>query len=77
MKETILDLQTRSVRDNLVFSGIPEQADEDPEVMVRQFMQEHLKLPINTVKSMSFHQVHYLGSLPLWLHLNTSNRRSW
>lgn len=32
MKETILDLQSRSMRDNLVFSGIPEPThDNNPE----------------------------------------------
>lgn len=60
MKETLLDLQINSMRDDLVFSGIPEQADKDPEVTVRQFMQEQLKLPIDTIKSISFDRVHYL-----------------
>lgn len=31
MRETTLDLQAHSMRDNLVFSGIPEQPEEDPE----------------------------------------------
>lgn len=38
MKETILDLQCRSMRDNLIFSGIPEQAQDNPEKTIKDFM---------------------------------------
>ena len=31
IKETILDLQARSMRDNLIFSGIPENSPDNPE----------------------------------------------
>jgi len=41
----VIDLQARSMRDNLVFSGIPEQAKEDPETTVKNFIQMRLKLP--------------------------------
>lgn len=34
MKETILDLQSRSMHNNLVFSGITEQPQEDPEHII-------------------------------------------
>lgn len=61
IKESILDLQARSMRDNLVFSGIPEQAEEDPEATVKEFLQKYMKLPTDTVKSISFHRVHRLG----------------
>lgn len=30
IKKTMLELQARCTRDNLVVSGIPEQVDEDP-----------------------------------------------
>lgn len=33
-KETILDLQSRSMHNNLVFSGITEQPQEDPEHII-------------------------------------------
>ncbi|MEQ2306685.1 hypothetical protein AMECASPLE_010790 [Ameca splendens] len=39
MKETLLDIQTRSMRDNLVFSGILERTEKDSEVTVRDFLQ--------------------------------------
>ena len=61
MKESIIDLQARSMRDNLVFSGIPEQADEDPELTIKNFIQTHLKLPGDAVKNIIIHQVHHLG----------------
>ena len=64
IKETIIDLQARSMRDNLVFFGILEQADEDPELTIKNFLiliQTYLKLPGDTVRNIPFHQVHRLG----------------
>lgn len=61
LKGTVLDLQARSMRDNLVFSGIPEQAEEDPEKTVVEFITKHLKLPTETVKNITFQRVHRLG----------------
>lgn len=61
MKESILDIQARSKRDNLIFSGIPEQEEEDPEAPFKKFLQKQLELPVDTVKNISFHWVHRLG----------------
>lgn len=61
IKERVIDLQARSMRDNLVFSGIPEQTGEDAELTVKNFIQTHLKLPEETVRNISFHRVHRLG----------------
>jgi len=61
IKESIIDLQARSMRDNLVFSGIPEQADEDPELTVKNYIQNQLKLPGDAVKNITFHRVQRLG----------------
>lgn len=36
MKETILDIQTRSMRDNLIFSGIPETSPDNPELHLKK-----------------------------------------
>lgn len=69
MKETILDLQARSMRDNLVFSGIPEHTADDPEKTVKDFMKLQLKLPADTVNNITFHRVHRLGQK------NTTNNR--
>ncbi len=60
MKENIIDLQARSMRDNLVISGIPEQAEEDLEMTVKNFIQKELKFLSDTVKTIGFHPVHHL-----------------
>ncbi|KAL3980751.1 aryl hydrocarbon receptor nuclear translocator [Sarotherodon galilaeus] len=51
---SVIDLQARSMRDNLVFSGIPESAGEDAEATVKSFIKTHLKLPEDTVKNIAF-----------------------
>lgn len=40
LKEAMLDLQCRSMRDNLIFSGIPENDNDDPEKAIRSFMSQ-------------------------------------
>ncbi|XP_057688273.1 uncharacterized protein LOC130913584 [Corythoichthys intestinalis] len=60
MKESILDLQSRSMRDNLIFSGIEENTDK-PEALVKSFMATSLKLPKEMVDSIKFTRVHRLG----------------
>ncbi|KAL3976473.1 glucuronokinase [Sarotherodon galilaeus] len=54
IKESVIDLQACSMRDNLVFSGIPESAGEDAEATVKSFIKIHLKLPEDTVKNIAF-----------------------
>ncbi|XP_072573290.1 uncharacterized protein [Paramormyrops kingsleyae] len=61
IKEAVLDLQARSMRDNLVFAGIPEAADENPETTVKNFIHKQLKLPAETTSNITFHRVHRLG----------------
>lgn len=43
MKETITDLQTRRMRDDMVFFGIPKQQEEDPDVLIKRFLENPLK----------------------------------
>ncbi len=62
IKETVIDLQARSMRDNLVFSGIPESAEEDPEATVKNFIKTYLKLPEDTVENICFERVHRMGA---------------
>lgn len=65
MQETILDIQCRSMRDNLIFSGInipPQNTSDDPEKAIREFMHDSLKLPAATVEEITFHRVHRLPS---------------
>lgn len=61
MKKTILDLQARSMRDNLIFTGIPEPPADQPENAVKDFLIKQLKLPTDTVDNITFHRVHGLG----------------
>ena len=44
LKETILDIQTQSMRDNLISSGIPESMTDNPNTLIHKFMQSTLKL---------------------------------
>jgi len=60
-KETVLDVQSRSMRDNLIISGIPESTPDNPEVQVKKFMVTALKIPTETVNNITFHRVHRLG----------------
>lgn len=62
LKESILDIQCRSMRDNLVFSGIPEQTQDNPEQAIKDFMLSALKLSKETVNNITFHRVHRLGT---------------
>ncbi|KAF7647466.1 hypothetical protein LDENG_00172130 [Lucifuga dentata] len=60
--ETILDIQSRSMCDNLIFSGIPENPSlDDPEALLKHFMISKLKLPPDTIDNITFHRVHRLG----------------
>ena len=44
LQERQLDLQTRSMRDNLVFDGIPETNEEDPEAVRKSFLKDEMDL---------------------------------
>lgn len=60
-KETLLDLQTRSMRDNLIFAGLHENKQENAEDVIKDFLKTHLKLPPDTVKTITFHRAHRIG----------------
>lgn len=61
MKETILNIQTRLMHNNLIFSGIPEISPDNPELQIQNFMQSQLKLPTDVIQNITFHRVHRLG----------------
>lgn len=61
LKETVLDIQCRSMQDNLIFSGIPEGSPDNPEALIKNLMVSALKLPMETVNNITFHRVHRLG----------------
>lgn len=50
------------MEDNLVFSGIPEQIQDNPGQAVKDFKLSSLKLPKETVSNKTFHRVHRLGA---------------
>lgn len=45
----MLDLQTRSMQDNLIFTGIFKNSGDDPEKLVKDFMKTWLTLPLVNV----------------------------
>lgn len=64
LKMTLLDLQCRSMRDNLLIMGIEENVKETyetSEALVRTFMQERLEIPEEEVKKIQLERVHRLG----------------
>jgi len=58
LKDKHTDLQARSMRDNLIFSGIPENKDEDTEEELRKFIAEDMQIE----QDMAFHRVHRMGN---------------
>lgn len=57
LQNSVTDLKARSMRDNLVFSWIPEQRGEDTEALLQDFLQKKYKLDYET----SFERVHRMG----------------
>lgn len=63
--EVILDLQCRSMRDNLVFHGIPEDNRESWEITktkVVQVLKDKMKMPAAEVQRLSIDRAHRIGS---------------
>lgn len=78
IKDTILDLQCRSMRDNLIFAGIaiPQNTPDDPEKAVKDFMLQSLKLPVTIVKGITFHREHRLLQRPQQTSANNCKIRT-
>ncbi|KAF7643428.1 hypothetical protein LDENG_00239590 [Lucifuga dentata] len=58
------EVESQSMRNNLIFSGIPENpSSDDPEALLKDFMISKLKLPPDTswLDNITFHCVHRLG----------------
>ena len=60
MEDKLTDLECRSMRDNLIFYGIPETAAEDCENKVKELCKE--KLGILNADTFVFDRAHRLGS---------------
>lgn len=61
LKWEIIDVKARSMRDNLIFSNIPERVDETPNVtenILREFLEKELKMDTADVSNIKFDRVH-------------------
>ena len=64
LKMEITDLKARSMRDNLVFSNIPERPEETPNItenILRDFLEKELKMERAEVNNISFERVHRMA----------------
>ena len=52
MRDALLDIQTRSMRENLVLIGIQEKEGEVPENVVKEFLLTALQIPCEAVSKM-------------------------
>lgn len=62
VREEILDLKCRSMRDNLLFHGLPEENDENCELIVQNFIHNVMKIE----KEIVFERVHRIGRRPTY-----------
>ena len=64
LKDEMVDLKSRSMRDNLLFSNIPETTNETPrdtEKILRDFLKNTVKMDVNIVDNIQFDRVHRIG----------------
>ncbi|XP_061178382.1 uncharacterized protein LOC133187025 [Saccostrea echinata] len=57
LRESMIDLKARSMRDNLIFSGIWEEKNEDTEAVLQEFIHRKFK----HYYEISFERVHRVG----------------
>lgn len=60
LKDQHLDLQSRSMRDNLIFTGIDEQREESAD-MCEQMLNKFIEEKLGITDEISFHRVHRMG----------------
>jgi len=56
--EKIVDLTSRSMKDNLIFKNIEEKQGEDLDKILRQLFMEKLKMPEHEARSINIDKVH-------------------
>lgn len=61
MGSRAVDQEARSRRNNLIFTGIKENAEENCEHLVRNFMEHELQMSKEDIDNTKFHRVHRLG----------------
>ena len=65
MNDSLLYMQSQSMRNNLIFNSISEDPHEKPdstELKLRQFMVDKLKLAQDFVDSLRLERVHRIGN---------------
>ena len=63
LESKLTELEARSMRENLIFNGIPETTGEDCEFKVRDFMLKELKVEAGKIDSMVLDRVHRIGKV--------------
>ena len=61
LQRKLYDLETRNMRENLVFHGIPEGPSENCEVVVKDFCVNKLHMDPTTVGDIIFDRIHRIG----------------
>ena len=61
LQRKLYDLETRNMRDNLVFHDLPESATENCEQLVKLFMEEKLHMNHTDVENIVFDRIHRIG----------------
>ncbi|XP_041350420.1 uncharacterized protein LOC121369403 isoform X1 [Gigantopelta aegis] len=64
LKSEIVDLKSRSMRDNLIFANIPEKDNETPDMtenVLREFLEVNLKMDKAETANVKFERVHRMG----------------
>ena len=61
LQRKVLDLESRSMRDNLVFHGLPESTPEDCESLVRTLLKEELGMGEFETREIIFDRIHRIG----------------
>ncbi|XP_060597999.1 uncharacterized protein LOC132751777 [Ruditapes philippinarum] len=60
LKAEIIDLKSRSMRDNLLFHKLPEEKDENCEEKIKHFIQDKLKID-NAIDTIRLQRAHRVG----------------
>lgn len=66
LKDSMIDLQARSMRDNLVWGGIgddPNETNQQTESKIRDFICNELKMDKTRVDEITFERVHRTGTI--------------
>jgi hypothetical protein len=61
LREALLDIQTTSMRENLVLTGIQEKEGEVPESVVREFLLAALQIPRKAINKIQLECVDHFG----------------